>query len=133
MGIPRLYLGVQDKNHLLQGGDFMSLRDLAAEQWDLQRVYDFGFRALCTLRDYLQDASDALEHGSKRWSKHTHNRVWLCQVRGKTDPGASIRIRELSRDQVFALQENDAQRIGILPSWCLERINLDSSWTASPQ
>lgn len=137
MGIPQLYLGQQDKNHILQKGEFISVKQLVdqpldTDKWDLQRVYDFGFRALCTLRDYLQEATDAVEYGGKRWSKHTHNRVWLFQVRGKTDPGGSIRIRELSREEVFALQEG-VQRTGIVPRSSLERLNSDLSWPSSPQ
>lgn len=130
MGIPQLFLGVTDENHIFQRGEFLSVKKLTElGAWDLQKTYDFGFRALCMLRDHLQDATDTVEHGGKRWSKHLHNRVWLFRTRGKS----AVQVREISREELCSLHGDNIPRTGIVPNDCLDRLNCESAWTPASQ
>lgn len=128
MGAPQIFLGLTDKDDVLQSTQLMDTDGLLVDsksghRWDVKGAYDFGFRTLCTIRDYLQETADHMEFTGYA-SKYTENRVWLIQVRGKTEPSGSIHVRELTAEERRALNsgENAIPRTGIIPKALLKEL-----------
>ncbi|KAK0461684.1 uncharacterized protein EV420DRAFT_1639978 [Desarmillaria tabescens] len=116
LGIPVIFFGFR-KQEILSEGRFLGVAQMneligrstteGQLPWDVEDVFDCGFRVLCRLREYCQVADDwrVAINDSKM------DRIWRVHMcRSKM----GFYIRELTREERVTLR-GDKARIGIVP------------------
>ncbi|KAG7447621.1 uncharacterized protein BT62DRAFT_930632 [Guyanagaster necrorhizus] len=116
LDIPVIFLGFR-KQEILSKSRFLGTAQAneligrwateVQQPWDIEDVFDRGFRVLCTLREYCQAAGD--------WKDAINDskidRIWRVHM---CRPKMGFYVRELTREERVTLR-GDKPRIGIVP------------------
>jgi hypothetical protein len=105
MGIPELCLGLRNpedrdlaQTHLIRTEELPSMANglQQVQKWDPEESIVRGFKILYLIRDWVQEAADALEARPEK-GKYKEDLVWRVEM--SKEKNAGIYIHELSKEE----------------------------------